>query len=256
MGIQQLEKEYPVRVFETGPNGRITLHSLFNYMQDIAAGHAEILGYGRADLMKSNHFWVLSRMYAEFTESPAWNDRIIVKTWPSGTEKLFAMRTYELTSSNGRKIGAGTSSWLIIDWTTKKIRRPDEFLQRYSMENSTLVHPVRNPVKLDDQVTNGTEYGPFRVPVSDIDINLHTNNANYLKWVTDTYDLNFILDHQPISAEINYLAESVAGDRIIIRSARDMQNAGFFNHIIIRESDGRELCRLRIGWEKLSHNRL
>ena len=32
----------------------------------------------------------------------------------------------------------------------------------------------------------------FRVKVSDLDVNLHTNNVRYIKWVTDTYDLDHI----------------------------------------------------------------
>jgi acyl-ACP thioesterase len=193
-------------------------------------------------------------MYAEFSETPCWNEKIKIRTWPSGTEKLFAMRTYELSLADGTRIGSGTSSWLIIDWTTKKIQRPDEFLRKYSRENMSIAQPVRNPERLNNHFAEGSEYGPFNVPVSDIDINLHTNNANYIKWVTDTYTLDFILEHRPFSAEINYLAESVAGDKIIIKSARDDESTCFFNHIIMRENDGRELCRMRIGWNNLRQN--
>src|SRR5512137_1637850 len=128
MDLQQLEKEYRIHVYETGPDGRVNLYSLFDFMQDIAAEHAVNLGFGRDDLMKRNHFWVLSRMYAEFSEWPLWNETILVKTWPNGTDKLFAMRNYELRFADGRMIGTGSSSWLIIDRTKKKIQRPDETL--------------------------------------------------------------------------------------------------------------------------------
>ena len=125
MDLRQLEKEFTIHVYETGPDSRATLYSLFNYMQDIASDHAVLLGFGRDDLMKKNHFWVLSRMYAEITQWPSWEDKIIVKTWPNGTDMLFAMRNYELKFADGRMIASGVSSWLIIDRTTKKIQRPD-----------------------------------------------------------------------------------------------------------------------------------
>jgi hypothetical protein len=44
----QFEKEYRVHVYETGPNGKLNLYSLFNYLQDIASDHAVKLGFGRA----------------------------------------------------------------------------------------------------------------------------------------------------------------------------------------------------------------
>jgi hypothetical protein len=51
--LLQFEKEFIVHVYETGPDGRLSLASLFNYMQDIASDHAEKLGFGRDDLMRS-----------------------------------------------------------------------------------------------------------------------------------------------------------------------------------------------------------
>ncbi len=250
MAIQQFEKEYHVHVYEMGPDGKVNLHSLFNYMQDTASEHAVKLGYGRDDLMKQNHFWVLSRIYAKITGWPVWNDRIIVRTWPSGVDKLFALRNYELRYKNGTKIGSGTSSWLIIDRTTKRIQRPDVFLQNYNRENQSVASPLRNPEKLQEASPSGRLSPPFRVKINDLDINLHTNNVNYIKWVTDTYDLNFMMNHQACSAEINYLAEAVFDDEIVIRTAVDEADARYLNHSVVRPADSKELCRIRIEWKE------
>jgi medium-chain acyl-[acyl-carrier-protein] hydrolase len=251
MELQKLEKDYIVHVYETGPDGRINLHSLFNYMQDIAVEHAVILGYGRDDLMKKNHFWVLSRMFANLSDWPSWEDSIVVKTWPSGVDKLFAMRNYELNFSDGRYIGSASSSWLIIDRTTRKVQRPEEFLQKYSSVNQSIASPVRNPMKLMAASEHGDVSSAFRVKINDLDINLHTNNVNYLKWVTDTYDLNFIMNHRPCSAEINYLAEAIFNDEIVIRTSKDDEKSRFHNHSIVRIGDNRELCRIKLEWEEM-----
>ena len=250
MAIQQFEKEYHVHVYEMGPDGRVNLHSLFNYMQDIASVHAVALGYGRDDLLKQNHFWVLSRMYAKIESWPVWNETINVRTWPNGVDKLFAMRNYELSYKDGRKIGSASSSWLIIDRTTKRIQRPDEFLQKHNTENNFLVSPVRNPEKLRESSDNGQFSPEFRVKINDLDINLHTNNVNYIKWVTDTYDLDFMLNHRACSAEINYLAEAIFGDEIGIRTSADESDGRYLNHSVLRMSDKKELCRVRIEWEE------
>jgi medium-chain acyl-[acyl-carrier-protein] hydrolase len=249
MNLRQFEKEHTVHVYETGPDGRISLYSLFNYMQDIASDHAVLLGFGRDDLLKKNHFWVLSRMYAEITEWPSWGDKIIIKTWPNGTDKLFAMRNYELKFPDGRTISSAVSEWLIIDRTTKKIQRPDGLLTQYNY-NDLIPTSARYPKKLSEAHEEGIISAPFRVQVSDLDVNLHTNNVNYLKWVCDTYDLNFTMNHLPFSAEINYLAESMFNDEIVIRTFLEDSNQTVFNHSVLRISDNKELCRIKLKWNE------
>jgi medium-chain acyl-[acyl-carrier-protein] hydrolase len=246
MELHQFEKEYTVHVYETGPDGRLNIYSLFNYMQDIASEHAIRLGFGRDDLMKNNHFWVLSRMYAEINEWPLWEDKIIVKTWPNGTDKLFAMRNYEVFFPDGRHIASGTSSWLIIDRTTKRIQRPGELLTQFSYLFEAARSPVRSAGKLEELLDGKVLSSKFQVSVSDLDVNLHTNNVNYLKWVYNTYDLNFVINHYPGSAEINYLAESMVKDEVVIYTSNGKM--GVNDHSVSRTSDNKELCRIRLEW--------
>src|SRR5665811_73663 len=149
MDLLQFEKEYRVHVYETGPDGKLNLYSLFNYMQDIASDHAIKLGFGRDDLMRDNRFWVLSRIYAVVNKWPLWEDSIILKTWPNGTDKLFALRNYEVRYPDGRHIASGTSSWLILDRTTKKVQRPDSILSGYNFDLHSENSPIRYATKID-----------------------------------------------------------------------------------------------------------
>jgi acyl-ACP thioesterase len=248
MELLQFEKEYRVHVYETGPDGKLNLYSLFNYMQDIASDHAIKLGFGRDDLMRDNRFWVLSRIYAVINKCPLWKDSIIIKTWPNGTDKLFALRNYEVRFRDGSHIASGTSSWLILDRTTKKIQRPDSILSQYNPDLRTENSPIRYASKIDPAAENGRVSPLFRIKVSDLDVNLHTNNVMYLKWVSDSYDLGFIMNNDPQSAEINYLAESIFDEEIMIKTS--VENDSFYNHSIFRINDNKELCRIRIEWEK------
>ena len=207
MDLLQFEKEYRVHVYETGPDSKLNLYSLFNYMQDIASDHAVKLGFGRDDLMRDNRFWVLSRIYAIITEWPVWGDSIIVKTWPNGTDKLFALRNYEVKFPDGRHIASGTSSWLILDLTTKKVQRPDSILSQYIFNLHNERSPIRYATKIDPAAENGQVSPLIRIKVSDLDVNLHTNNVRYLKLACDSYSLDFVINNEPQSAEINYLAE-------------------------------------------------
>jgi medium-chain acyl-[acyl-carrier-protein] hydrolase len=250
----QYEKEYRVHVYETGPDTKLNLYSLFNYFQDIASDHAVKLGFGRDDLMRNNRFWVLSRIYAEITEWPSWNDIILVKTWPNGTDKLFALRNYEVKFPDGRQLASGISSWLILDLTTRKVQRPDSILTQYNPNLHSVDSPIRNAIKLEPASEDCTFSNRFAVKVSDLDVNLHTNNVQYLKWVCDNYDLDFVMNNFPQSAEINYLAESVFEEEIAIKTSVDKENSAFYNHSILRVKDNKELCRVRIAWNKGNNN--
>jgi medium-chain acyl-[acyl-carrier-protein] hydrolase len=250
MELLQFEKEYRIHVYETGPDGKLNLYSLFNYMQDIASDHAIKLGFGRDDLMRDNRFWVLSRMYAEISVWPLWEESIIVKTWPNGTDRLFALRNYEVYYPNGRHIASATSSWLILDRTTKKVQRPDSILTQYNPNLNTDSSPVRYASKLEAVTDDGSISSGQKIKVSDLDVNLHTNNVRYLKWVCDTYDLDFVMKNVPQSAEINYLAESVYNEEIRIRTSKENESESFHNHSILRFIDNKELCRIRIGWKE------
>jgi medium-chain acyl-[acyl-carrier-protein] hydrolase len=244
----QFEKEYRVHVYETGPDGKLSLASLFNYMQDIASDHAEKLGFGRDDLMRDNRFWVLSRMYSEIVRWPLWKDKIIVKTWPNGTDRLFALRNYEVKYPDGKHIAYGTSSWLILDRTTKKVQRPDVALSHFNRNFQPEGSPLRYSSKLEALNEDAGNTDIFKVKISDLDVNLHTNNVRYLQWINDTYDLDFVMKNSPQSAEINYLSESLFNEEIFVQTSADENDERFFNHSVFRPADKKELCRIRIGW--------
>jgi medium-chain acyl-[acyl-carrier-protein] hydrolase len=250
MELLQFEKEYRVHVYETGPDGKLNLYSLFNYMQDIASDHAEKLGFGRDDLMNDNRFWVLSRMYAVISEWPLWEETIILKTWPNGTDKLFALRNYEVRFRDGRHIASGTSSWLILDRTTKKVQRPDTILSQYNPNINSIISPIRYASKIEAAHDNGSCLPNFKVKVNDLDVNLHTNNVRYLNWVSDCYSLDFIMNNLPQSTEINYLAESLYNDEIMIKTSVEQENKNIYTHSIFRVNDNKEICRIKIEWKE------
>lgn len=249
MNIPHFERGFRVHVYETFVDEKANICALFNYMQDIAAEHAIRLGYGRDDLMKDNNFWVLSRMYAEIPEYPFRDETIVIKTWPSGTDNVFALRFFDLKFPDGRIIAKASSSWLIIDADTRRIRRPEQALEQLTSFRESDEIPLRIAAKIRETPVSGKMSAGFRVKTSDLDVNMHTNNVNYLKWTIDSYDFDFMLKHVPVSVEINYLAESVLGDSITIRTSGEEDTAYAFTHSILKDNR-KELCRIRIEWKE------
>jgi medium-chain acyl-[acyl-carrier-protein] hydrolase len=253
MELMQFERQYNVHVYETGPDGKLNLYSLFNYLQDIASNHAIRLGFGRDDLMRDNRFWVLSRIYAEITRMPEWEDPIIVKTWPNGTDKLFALRNFDVSLPDGSHLASATSSWLILDMTTRKVQRPDSILAKLYSDLHPNHSPIRYASKIEPPPAEGTSSRLYRIKVSDLDSNLHVNNVKYLTWVSDFYDLEFVMKNFPRSAEINYLAESHYDEEVVIKTSAENINGSVYSHSIFRTSDNKELCRIRIEWNRINN---
>ena len=248
MELREFNKDYRIHVYESGPDGKLTLSSLFDFFQDIASEHAIALGYGREELMKDNNFLVLSRMYSVIDKWPAMGDKISIRTWPRGTEKLFALRDFIAREEDGSIIAMATSSWLIVDYTTKRIQRPDNNLNRLNFVPESETALPRNASKIGALPPDSKLTRQFSVRVSDLDVNFHANNARYLEWVTDCYDLDFIMNNAPLSAEINYLAESHFNDPVAIVTAQPEENEKVSYHSIVRTNDSTELCRVRIQW--------
>jgi len=249
MEMIEYQRSYRIPVYEMGFNHKLSPHSLFNYLQDIASEHAEILKFGKDDLIKENRFWVLSRIAVKIIEWPLWEETILVKTWPRGTEKLFALRDFEVTGKNGQPVAMASSSWLVVDRTSRRVQRPDSVLSHFNEEFPTKSSLGRNASKVDAPAPGSVKSSPFRVQVSDLDINLHVNNVKYLKWVTDSYDLDFRMKHIPEFIEINYLAESRYNDEISISTSSAENNALQRNHSVVRNVDNTELCRVQINWK-------
>lgn len=244
------ERKYPVNVFDTDHTGRMSLGSLFNYFQDLAGRHASVLGFGREHLMTNGFIWALSRMSVEIESLPhSWDD-ITVRTWPRGTDTIFAIRDLELYDSVGKRIGAASSSWVILDYITRKLQRPDKAL---SFLNATFPETralPANAAKILALPLENRKISEMTASLCDIDVNLHVNNARYIHWVTGTYETDFITSHAPHTVEVNYLAEGYRGDRINIITAPVSASANDFIHSVIRISDNCELSRIRIKWRE------
>lgn len=253
----EFEKRYKIPVYDTDFQGKLSIFSLFNYIQDIASEHAEILHFGRDDLHKNNQFWILSRIYAEIKLFPSWGETVTLRTWPRGTDGMFALRDIEIRSEKGDVIAGATTSWVIVNASTRKPQRPENLLERMNLEFPSTRATTRNAGKLVYNTPSvQTDAVPFSVVASDLDVNYHVNNVKYIQWVYNTRTVKFLEGNIATSAEINYLSEAREGDKIIINSADHPEENNSTTHSVIRVDDRKELCRLWICWHQTPNQKV
>ncbi|MBN1783740.1 MAG: hypothetical protein JW812_02105, partial [Alphaproteobacteria bacterium] len=118
-----------VRSYDIDQYGRLSPLPLCDFLLDAAGNHAQKLGLSLHDLQSRQYTWVLSRMILKMDIYPVWRDTITIHTWPSGIEKLFALRDFEITDEQNRVIGAGVSAWLVIDVESRRPVRIKPFFE-------------------------------------------------------------------------------------------------------------------------------
>jgi acyl-ACP thioesterase len=205
---------------------------------------------GYSDLMAKQYFWVLSRLFVRMEEYPRWGDRIKVKTWLTGTGRLFALRQFSIADSTGKILGTARSAWLVLD---VKSRRPQKIEPIFKHLRHLFDHlpPSEEPEKLTAPVQPKSKKS-YEVRYSDIDIHHHVNNIKYVEWILDSVPFEMNRTHQIYTFEVNFLAESSYGDAISVQTETLQDSPPVFLHRVSKEEEGKELCRARTGWKRVT----
>ena len=201
------------------------------------------MDWGYDSLKSNNLFWVLSRMYFQVEKYPAWQDQITLNTWSAGTDGMYAYREYILENEKGEVILRASSAWLILDMETRKIFRLSEFRDTFPkrIDANACRAPKRIKPDVHPEVLNF-----FPVLFSELDINKHFNSVKYVERVLDDFGIDFLNSHEPAELEVNYLKEGQAGDRIAVTNTQLSETEN--QNCLVRESDGADLCVMRIVW--------
>ena len=89
----------------------------------------------------------------------------------------------------------------------------------------------------------------FRSRLSDLDWNKHVNHVVTIAWALETPAAEFLEMHQAAEIEVDSRGQAFFGDSALCRMELDSTGRDPLALIqIVRESDGRELARLRILW--------
>lgn len=220
------QEDVHIKSYDVDFKNRLKMNQLFNYMQEAAGNHADDLGWGYRDIVKSSLIWVLSRVKVRMEEYPPWGGQITVETWPKDTYRLFATRDFIFRDAAGREIGAATTVWLLLDIRSKRPQRVGG-VQKLYPENRER-HGLNE--RLEKLTREGTLARSFErlVNYNDIDINRHVNNARYVDWLLECFPAEALSEKQISALQLNYLSEAKPGDIILIDMYSDAGGAGYY----------------------------
>lgn len=206
--LKTYKEEVILRTTQCDLMGRWRPSAILETMQEAAGMHSELLGAGRNALIQQGIVWVLTRVEVVMDHYPKIDDSISVETFPMPVRRWFFPRYYVFRDDTGAEIGRAGSLWALLDFSSRKMTRPDSILGLMP-DNSDLVAPLGLPATVTE--VSGTVQTATRLPeYTDLDINLHVNNTRYMDWCcnalgVDTmqksclkrFDVNYDLEIRP-----------------------------------------------------------
>ena len=230
---------FRVRAGEMGPGGLLRLPAFGDLLQEASGNHATALRYGTDLLLTEGLTWVLSRLHVSLHRLPAWRDEITVETWPSGVQRLWALRDFRVVDAAGETLAVATSGWLVLKVASKRpIRQSDDMV---AFANRTPPRTIADPFDELPGPAPSAAGGPtFRVCRFDLDLNSHANNVSILRWLLEALPEGLVA---PLTLEVEYRGECFEGDVLVGRV--DTDGPGAFRVALVRQADGREVARAR-----------
>jgi acyl-ACP thioesterase len=242
------EKHQKLSVYEFDIHNKLKVNALFNYIQDIAAEHAEMLNVGRKDLANYDLFWVLSWVKVKFLSYPQFGETIKIRTWPKRQHRLFSLRDLLFYNEKGEIFARVTTAWLLVNAKTMRATTIENLpipIQYHASEEATTDVPEKMLDILDKKLVLTK-----KIAYSDIDVNLHTNNAKYVEFLLDAYPLEQFENQMVSEITLSFLSESKFGDVIELFSnfASTFETHSFE---ALNKNTGKSVYKAQIKWIQL-----
>ena len=209
---------------EVDINGKVKLRAVFDYLQEAAAQHAELLGCGMRFLAKEKKIWVLSRMRVSFERPLLLGEKLSLLTYPRGFDKLFALRPLCIKAETGEPIVKALSAWLLLDIEKGRILRPAENLSCEMPDNSDLPGFFETPDKPNIPEEMLKEVFTSTTRDAQIDLNRHMNNSEYALYTHSA--VAEILGRTPLFKDltVNFAKATKSGETLHWFAATDNDN--------------------------------
>ncbi len=237
--INNMILDLPILMGSCGPDGLLRTHIWFDYLQHLAACHAECLDFGMSALKENGLIWVLSRLKLHLDSAPRFDDVLRIETYHNGTEKIFAKRQFILSSAvTGKRFGYASSFWLCLKLPNLRPCSPATALKLEEHVNTDRedFFPMLDKLPSAD----GTDPVTHSVSGTHIDLNDHLNNTFYCEYALDwlSRKLNRKTVHlKEIQVNYNYavqmggaltVAGSLDGNRFLIEGTEQASGKNSF----------------------------
>lgn len=188
----------------TNYKGRLFIKTLCDLFNDVAEVQTEMLGVDVDTLNKQEQTWMLHRLHIRIFKMPHKGEEVLMETWPSGIDRLFALRDYRMLREDGEVLVNATSEWMLIDLKRRRpIRQTAKVVEMstgHSIEKLELGHILEEK----DRKEELPGLRRFTATFDNIDFNGHVTQASYMRWITNALPFEFLKNHILTEVEIVY----------------------------------------------------
>lgn len=169
-----------VRFSETDMNGRLTLTSLIDYLQDCSTFHSEDAGVGFSYTRPRHIAWFVNYWQIDILRLPLMGEKIRIGTRPVEARAFFGNRCYLIETLDKEPLVRAYAVWTLIDTSTQKPTGMDEAMRKaYPIEQKIDMEYL--PRKIVIPKEGGVLKDPIRVNETMLDSNHHMNNSQYVR---------------------------------------------------------------------------
>ena len=121
-------EEIGIRGHYTDLEGRLIMKSLCDLFNDVANVQTYALKIDVPTLNEQGLTWMLHKLHILINRMPEQGENVMLETWPSGIDRLFAIRDFRMVAGEEVLLRA-TSEWMVIDVNRRRpVRLPPLFV--------------------------------------------------------------------------------------------------------------------------------
>lgn len=237
------QARFRVPFHEPGPDGKIGIVPLANYLQQTAGAHAERLGVGAAALAEKDLYWVLTRQFIHLARLPGGGEEITVETWPSRRPRQLFFRDFRVVDDEGGLLATATSAWALIEGSSRKAIRGPAWLVK------NIIHDEIRAAEFPARAIPRREAYDAEQAVlprwSDLDANGHVNNADLMGYLLEPLVRRADSGLSLTTIDVVFRAECGLEHDVCARAGEIAP--GRYYHTLLR-SGGVEVARAETSW--------
>lgn len=194
-----------------------SLLGMLGQMQNVISEHTVDLGVNYPNMLaKSNAFWVVLKQKVRIFKQPKWMDRVTIKTYPLPPSLVRCDRECIITDAAGETVAVSVAEWCILDMDTKRPRKVSTSCYPTDLDYiAERLLPERAKRVAYDFAAGDFVY-ERNIRMTDMDLNYHTNNKAYTRFVLDAFPAEQFRTMTVSEYDINFENQSYEGETIQI----------------------------------------
>lgn len=224
-------EEGQIKGYDVDIHQRATIPAMVMMMQEAAMQHVLRIGVSAKELVKENLGWILHQQYFEFFRQPMLGEKVKIQTNPTGLERIFTYRDFQMKDEKGKLSAQASSSWLLMDTETRKMAKYPKFISEM-LQPSNDFEKLPRPPRMKFKIENPDFKKTFKVGFHDLDFNGHLSNFYYFKWMLDSMPSDILKNEELESLQIRFKEECYLDDEVKVLIEKVDEKT--YVHILLR----------------------